>query len=75
MAVLVAEDSTVAGAGAAAGGGAEPELPMLSYAYRTRRHTPDRVQPARFISLESNGENKPPRARFVSVRPVSACAI
>jgi hypothetical protein len=34
-----------------------------------------RLQPARFISFESNGESKLLRERFISARPVSACAI
>ena len=33
------------------------------------------VQPARFINFVSNGESKLLRERFISARPVSACAI
>ena len=53
----------------------ERELQTLRYACRTRRHSPGRFQPARFLSFKSNGVSKPPRERLISPRPVSTCAI
>ena len=45
------------------------EVPMLRCAYRTRNALPTKIQPARFFNLDSNGESKLARARFISARP------
>jgi hypothetical protein len=70
------DGSVVAGAGATGAGFVGGAGALVSeFALRLPNKDDSRLQPARFISFESNGASKLLRERFISARPVSACAI